>query len=78
MKKQLIAFATMGLIAVSQVAISSEYESVEQRCEQQAIEEKVNDDEYGAYLEECIAYYQEGESPQEEEPAEKEDEPEKS
>jgi hypothetical protein len=68
MKKQFIAFATMGLIAVSQMAMSSEQESVEQRCEQQAIEEKVSDDEYEAFMEECIALNQEGESQREEEP----------
>jgi len=78
MKKQLIVLTAMGLIAVSQMVMSSEQESVEQYCEQQAVEDKVGDDEYEAYLKECIALNQEGGSVQDEELAEREEAPEES
>jgi len=57
MKKVLALFAGVGLFAVSQMALSSSDESYQMRCEEEAVEEKVEQDLLEDYMRDCISYY---------------------
>jgi len=67
MKKLLLMLVGVGFITVAQQAISSEDELIQQRCEEQLIEDNIEETSRDEYMSDCVRYYQDiGQSIQEE------------
>jgi len=76
MKMFLLMLVGSSLIAASSLAMSSDKESFQQRCEEQAIEDAVEPANHADYMSDCIRYYQDMELPEQNESTDSAEEPE--
>lgn len=77
MKKSLVVFLGINLLALPQLALTDDSADFQQRCEQQAIEDNVDASLYDDYVVDCVRYLQDSEPQLQEEPELAEEEPEK-
>lgn len=75
MKKSLLMLVGLGLIATSQLAMSADEELFRQRCEEQLIEDNIEQANHDEYMNDCIRYYQDIDLPIQDEPVDSEEKP---